>query len=473
MNENTKCPYAKKCSGCQLQNMTYEEQLRFKQGKLVSLLGRFCRIMPIIGAKNPVNYRNKLQSAFAHRDGRLLTGIYQSARRAVVSVDHCMLEDIRSQKIVKSLQKICARLKIKAYDLRRGTGVLRHVTVRTADNGSQIMVVLVTAVPELPHSRELTRELISAHPEITCLIHNVNDTETPLFITEKSRVLYGSGYITDTLCSLHFRIGPRSFYQVNHEQTEILYKTVLDFACLTGSERVIDAYCGAGTISLCLAKRCKEVIGVELNSEALSNAKENARINSIDNARFYCADAGKFMTQMAQQGERADLVVTDPPRAGCSREFLSSLLTLAPRRIVYVSCNPETLARDLAFLVRNGYTVRKIQGVDMFPFTGHVETVVLLSREKADDHIRFSINTEDLKKNVGGYATYGDIKAYVLEKFGLKVSSLYIAQTKDKCGIKERENYYIGEGKSKELICPPEKEQAIMDAFRHFGMLRD
>ena len=380
MNENTKCPYAKKCSGCQLQNMTYEEQLRFKQGKLVGLLGRFCRIMPIIGAKNPVNYRNKLQSAFAHRDGRLLTGIYQSARRAVVSVDHCMLEDIRSQEIVKSLQKICARLKIKAYDLRRGTGVLRHVTVRTADKGAQVMVVLVTAAPELPHSRTIVRELVAAHPEITTIIHNVNDTETPLFMTEKSRVLYGSGHITDTLCSLSFRIGPRSFYQVNHDQTEKLYQTAVKYAALTGSERVIDAYCGTGTISLCMAADAREVIGVEINSEAVENAKENARINGIKNAKFYCADAGKLMTEMARQGEQVDLVVTDPPRAGCSRKVLESLLTLAPKRIVYVSCNPETLARALFPLTKGGYRVKKIQPVDMFPMTGHVESVVCLTR---------------------------------------------------------------------------------------------
>ena len=290
---------------------------------------------------------------------------------------------------------------------------------------------------------------------------------------DTEKVLYGSGEIRDTLLGMKFTISARSFYQVNHVQTEKLYSKAIEFACLKGDERVLDCYCGIGTIGLIASRHCAEVLGVESNAAAIKDAKKNAKLNGVKNIGFVCADTGSLLSELCEQGERADVVMLDPARAGCDRKTLSSLLEMMPERIVYISCNPETQERDVKELVKGGYKVKRVQPVDMFPYTSHVETVVLLSREKADDHIRFSINTEDLKKNVGGYATYGDIKAYVLEKFGLKVSSLYIAQTKDKCGIKERENYYIGEGKSKELICPPEKEQAIMDAFRHFGMLRD
>ena len=239
-------------------------------------------------------------------------------------------------------------------------------------------------------------------------------------------------------------------------------------------KNILDLYCGAGTIGLSMSDEAKNIIGVEIVPEAVEDAKFNASNNGIENARFICADATEAAAKLAQEGIKTDVVIVDPPRKGCTEELINTIANnFKPERVVYVSCDVATLARDIKIFESLGYKLTEYTPVDLFPRTAHVETVVLLSREKADDHIRFSINTEDLKKNVGGYATYGDIKAYVLEKFGLKVSSLYIAQTKDKCGIKERENYYIGEGKSKELICPPEKEQAIMDAFRHFGMLRD
>jgi len=380
MNNTKRCPYAKKCSGCQLQNLTYEEQLKMKQVKLIKLLGRFCHVDEILGMEQPEHYRNKLQAAFAHKDGRLFTGIYQSSRQTVTEVDHCMLEDIRSQKIVKSVESICRELKIKAYDIRRKSGVMRHIMVRCGAVSSEIMVVLVTASYELPHKEKFVDMLIKAHPEITTVVHNVNDTDTPLFLTAKSRVLYGEGYISDSLCSLSFKISPRSFYQVNHVQTEKLYSLATELACLTGRERVIDAYCGTGTISLCMAKKARQVLGVELSSDAVRDARDNAKINGIKNAKFFCADAGEFMTDMAEKGEKADVVITDPPRAGCSRAFLQSLVKLSPARVVYISCNPETLARDLSYLTRNGFRVKRIQPVDMFPYTSHVETIVCLDK---------------------------------------------------------------------------------------------
>ena len=253
----------------------------------------------------------------------------------------------------------------------------------------------------------------------------------------------------------------------------MLYSKAVEYAALTGEETVLDLYGGAGTITLCMARHAKSAIGAEIVPEAVCDAWENAKDNGVENVEFMEGDAGTAAAELARRGLRPDVICVDPPRKGLAPEVIESVVLMRPKRIVYVSCDPATLGRDVKRFDAYGYRAVRAAAVDLFPRTANIETVVLLSREKADDHIRFSINTEDLKKNVGGYATYGDIKAYVLEKFGLKVSSLYIAQTKDKCGIKERENYYIGEGKSKELICPPEKEQAIMDAFRHFGMLRD
>ena len=307
----------------------------------------------------------------------------------------------------------------------------------------------------------------------TTLVLSVNTKPGNSILGDEFIALHGAGYIEDTLCGLQFRLSPRSFYQVNHHQAQRLYAAAIEQAEITKNDLVLDLYCGVGTITLAMAKAAGKVIGVEVVEQAVADARENAKRNGIENAEFFCGDAGKAALELEAKGIRPDVVVVDPPRKGLNSDTIEAMAKMSPRRIVYVSCDPATLARDVKLLSEKGYTLKNAQAADLFPRCAHVETVVLLSREKADDHIRFSINTEDLKKNVGGYATYGDIKAYVLEKFGLKVSSLYIAQTKDKCGIKERENYYIGEGKSKELICPPEKEKAIMDAFRHFGMLRD
>lgn len=376
------CPHAKKCSGCQLQNLTYEEQLHMKQAKLIGLLGRFGHVNEIIGMDDPTHYRNKVQSAFAMRDGKVISGVYQSATGRIVPVDSCMLEDEHATAIVHTIRKLCVPFKIKPYDMRTGRGFLRHVLVRRGFVSGEIMVVLVTARGDFPSSRSFTNELLRRHPEITTLVWNVNPTDTALLLGSKSEVLFGDGYITDTLCGLNFRISPRSFYQVNPVQTEILYSKAKEFASLTGKERVIDAYCGTGTIGLTMARDAKEIIGVEVNRDAVKDAQYNATLNGITNASFYAADAGELMTALAEGGESADVVVTDPPRAGCSPRFLKSLLTLAPERIVYVSCNPETLARDLFTLKKGGYRVTKIQPVDMFPWTAHVECVVRLTRHK-------------------------------------------------------------------------------------------
>lgn len=395
--KNTVCPNAKKCSGCQLQNLTYPEQLKMKQARLVSLLGKFGHVNNIIGMDEPTHYRNKMQAAFGYRDGKVISGIYQSASGRIVPTDSCMLENEAADRIVVTIRNMCKGFKIKPYDLRTGKGYLRHVMVRCGFASGEIMVVLVTAKGDFPSKRSFVNELLRRHPEITTVVHNVNPTETALFLGRDSEVLYGEGYISDKLCGLDFRISPRSFYQVNPVQTEVLYSVAKKFASLSGEERVIDAYCGTGTIGLTMADAAREVIGVEVNEDAVRDAKENAKLNGITNAKFYAVDAGEFMSALAAKGEKADVVITDPPRAGCSMKFLKSLISLAPKRIVYVSCSPETLARDLRTLTKDGYKVKKIQPVDMFPYTGHVETVVCLSREKTDDYVRISVQTKDLQ----------------------------------------------------------------------------
>ena len=380
------CPYAKKCGGCSLQNLPYEEQLHLKQAKLIKLLGRFGRLDEIIGMEDPTHYRNKIQAAFRSKSGKVVSGVYQSTSRRIVEVEGCMLEDECAAPILATVRKLCASMKIRPYDLESGQGFLRHVLIRKGFVSGQIMVVLVTTKGEFKQERSFLNELLRRHPEITTVVRNINPTDTALFLGSESHILHGEGFITDRLCGLEFRISPRSFYQVNPVQTELLYQKAREYAALTGRERVIDAYCGTGTIGLIMAAGAREVIGVEVNRDAVADAKVNARENKIKNATFYvgdAGDAGEFMSNMAANRERADVAMLDPPRAGCSQRFLQSLLTLAPKRIVYISCNPETLARDLVTLVRGGYEVKKIQPFDMFPFTNHVESVVCLSRGKA------------------------------------------------------------------------------------------
>ena len=378
MNE---CPHAKKCSGCQLQNLTYEEQLHLKQVKLIAMLGRYGHVSEIIGMDDPHHYRNKVQAAFGMKDGRMISGVYQSATGRIVPTDECLLEDRIADAIVVTIRKLCPGFKIKAFDLRTGRGFLRHIMVRRGFVTGEIMVVLVTAPGQFPSRASFVNELLRRHPEITTVVWNINPTETALMLGAQSEVLYGEGYIRETLCGLTFRLSPRSFYQVNPVQTEVLYSTARAYAALTGKETVIDAYCGTGTIGLSVAKDAGRVLGVEVNRDAVSDAKRNAEENGVKNIRFYASDAGEFMEKCAARGEKIDVVITDPPRAGCSPKFLHSLMTLAPKRIVYVSCNPETLARDLHTLTtKGGYRVRKIQPVDMFPFTSHVESVVCLTR---------------------------------------------------------------------------------------------
>ena len=389
-----------------------------------------------------------------------------------MSIDECRLEDKKADEIIVTIRNMMKHYRMIPYNEDTGVGFLRHVLVKRGFTSGEIMVVLVTGTPMFPGKNAFVKELLKKHPEITTIIQNINREHTSLVLGNTEKVLYGKGTIEDTLCGCVFRISAKSFYQINPVQTEKLYSTAIDFAGLTGNERVIDAYCGIGTIGIIAARKAKEVIAVEVNKDAVFDAKNNAKRNSTDNIKFYCDDAGKFMTNMAAEGESVDVVLMDPPRAGSDEAFLSSVVTLNPKKVVYISCNPETQARDLKYLTQHGYKVRKIQPVDMFPHTGHIETVVLLSQRRPDTHIDIKLDLSELDvTSAETKATYQEIKDYVLEKHGLKVSTLYISQVKAKCGIIERECYNKGEGKSRVPQCPKEKEEAIMDALRNFRMI--
>ena len=408
----------------------------------------------------------------AQRQGQIISGVYQSASHRIVPVSDCLIEDKVADRIIVTIRKLLKSFKIRPYDEDTGRGTLRHVLVRRGRRSGEILVVLVTAHGMLPGKRNFVRALLQQHPDITTVVQNINAGQTSLVLGPHSEVLYGPGYIREQLGDFTFRISPRAFYQINPVQTEVLYRTALEYAGLTGTETVVDAYCGTGTIGIFASRDAARVIGVENNRDAVRDAISNAKANRADNVRFYTADASDFLQGMAKAGEHADVVILDPPRAGSDERFLSAVTTVAPERVVYVSCNPETLARDLGYLTRHGYRVERIQPVDMFPHTEHIETVCQLVLRNPVTHINIDVDVEEMVQDKRGLATYGQIKDYVLERSGLKVSSLYIAQVKQKHGIIERENY--NKPKSEDVRqpqCPPDKERAITEALKHFGMI--
>lgn len=378
----TKCSVSKKCGSCQYQGVPYKEQLAAKQKRMKKLLGKFANVKPIIGMDDPFYYRNKVHAVFDRdKKGNIICGTYEAKTHKVVPIEECMIEDKISQEIIRTIRDMLKSFRIKTYDEDTGYGLLRHVLVRRGFSTDEIMVVLVIGSPIFPSKNNFVKALRKKYPQITTVVLNVNDKKTSMVLGERDIVIYGKGYIRDTLCGCTFRISPQSFYQVNPVQTEILYKTAIEYAGLGRKETVIDAYCGIGTIGLVAAKRAKNIIGVELNPDAVRDARINAKENKITNARFYQGDAGEFMENMAENGEHADVVFMDPPRIGSDKKFMSSVIKLNPSRIVYISCGPETLARDLEYLTKHGYDVRKIQPVDMFSFTDHCENICLLTKK--------------------------------------------------------------------------------------------
>lgn len=382
-NREGQCPLYKKCSGCQLRNMTYDQQLRWKQKKVEQRLGRFHTVAPILGMENPDHYRNKVQAAFGmNRSRQIISGVYQSATGRIVPVDTCLIEDQKADQIVVSIRKLMKSFRITPYQADKGVGFLRHVLVKRGFASGEIMVVLVTTSPIFPAKNNFVKALRKEHPEITTILMNVSKGDVNLVLGEQEKVLFGPGSIEETLCGCRFRISAKSFYQVNPIQTEALYQKAIELAGLTGKETVLDAYCGIGTIGLIASTHAKQVIGVEVNRDAVRDAIVNAKRNQIKNIYFHHADAGEWMTAMAADGEKVDVVFMDPPRSGSDEDFLSSLVVLAPDRVVYVSCNPDTQERDLVYLTAHGYQVQMIQPVDMFPHTAHVECICLLTRRE-------------------------------------------------------------------------------------------
>ena len=382
-SEKSLCPVHGKCGGCQLLDMPYEKQLKQKQKQVNKLLKPYCNTEKIIGMENPFHYRNKVHAVFGHRkDGTVISGIYQQGTHFIVPVDECLIEDKRADAIIRDIRDLLKSFKIKTYNEDTGYGLFRHVLVRTGHHSGQVMVVFVVGSPILPSKNNFVKALRKLHPEITTIILNVNNQKTSMILGEKETVLYGKGYIEDELCGHIFRISSKSFYQVNTAQTEKLYTKAIELAGLTGKERVIDAYCGIGTIGLIASDKAKEVISVELKSGCSKRCNcECENVMELKMCIFIRMNAGVFMRQMADEGESADVVFMDPPRSGSDEKFLSSVVTLNPKRVVYVSCDPTTLARDLKYLTKHGYSAVTAVPVDMFPATEHVETVCLLSRK--------------------------------------------------------------------------------------------
>jgi 23S rRNA (uracil1939-C5)-methyltransferase len=392
------CPIYKKCGSCAYLSLTYPQQLKKKQKQAEALLSQYGKVNPILGMEDPYHYRNKVHAVYDRdRKGNIICGTYEAGTHKVVSVENCLIEDQKSQEIIRTIRDLLKSFKIKTYDEDTGYGLLRHVLIRRGFHSGEIMVILVLGSPILPSKNNFVKALRKAHPEITSVILNVNDKKTSMVLGDREIPLYGPSYITDTLCDIRFRISAKSFYQINPVQTEALYQIAIKYADLKGKERVLDAYCGIGTITLVAARHAGEVIGVELNPDAVRDARRNARENEITNVTFYQGDAGEFLMNMAENEEHLDTVFMDPPRSGSSREFLESVVRCAPKKIVYISCNPETLARDLSLLTKKGYRVKQIQPVDMFPWTDNIETVCLLSntQKKKDSYITLDVEMDE------------------------------------------------------------------------------
>lgn len=378
-----KCPHFYKCGGCQIQHMSYEGQLEFKQNLVNNLLYKYGKVNKIIGMDNPYNYRNKIHFTLSYNAKRkIISGFYEENTHNVISVDKCIIQHNEGDKIIDTIRKLMVDFKIKPFDVDTGIGLFRHVLVKVGFKSNQVMCVIVASSPIFPSKNDFIKTLIKKHPEITTVVLNVNNRKTSMVLGTNEKVLYGKGYIEDELCGCKFQISPKSFYQINPIQTEKLYNKAIELANLTGQETVIDTYCGIGTIGIIASKHAKKVIGVELNKDAVKDAIQNAKINNISNTFFYNADSGDFMVDLANQNQKIDVVFMDPPRSGSDEKFLSSLTKLMPKTIIYVSCNPTTLERDLQYLTSKKYIVTTIQPVDMFPQTNHIETIVKLEKTK-------------------------------------------------------------------------------------------
>ena len=475
------CAVAGPCGGCSLRHLNYAAELRAKQESVADAFRRIGGLdVPVLDAlPSPEvdRYRNKVQFPVGRdKDGAPCIGFYAGRTHRIVPCPDCKLQPGVLNDIGNTLCAFFAAHGIQPYDEERGKGLVRHIFLRRGAHSGQIMVCLVCTRPKLPHSDELVALLREKFRDIATILINVNAKKTNVILGEESVTLYGPGCIEDTLCGVPVRLGPLSFYQVNTLAAERLYGVAAEYAQLEPDDVLLDLYCGMGTIGLSMAGHCRELIGVEIIPEAIDSAKANAaRMGDAVAAksRFFCADAGEAAARLAAEGLRPDVIMLDPPRRGCDETTLSAVAQMSPRRVVYVSCNPSTAARDAAWLGQHGYRAEKVQPVDLFPRTKHVEAVLLLTKLHVERHIEADVSMDELDVTAAeSKATYNEIRDYVWEHHQLKVSNLYIAQVKQKHGIIERENYHKAKNENaKQPQCPKEKEDAIVEALWHFQMI--
>ena len=492
--EEPVCPMARKCGGCQIQEMKYPAQLAFKESKVRGNLERIGEVPgelldqimhPAVGmdgeGMQPFRYRNKAQFPIGtDKDGRVIAGFYAGRTHSIIENTDCALGVEVNEEILNCILDFMEEFKIPAYDEVKHKGLVRHVLLRYGFKTDEIMVCLVINGKTIPHCHDLVGRLRQI-PGMTSITLSTNTAKTNVIMGDTIRLLWGQEFITDYIGEIKYQISPLSFYQVNPVQTEKLYGLALDYAGLTGNEAVWDLYCGIGTISLFLAKKAKQVYGVEIVPQAIDDAKNNAKINDITNAEFYVGKAEEVLPEYYKEYEKthngetahADVIVVDPPRKGCEESLLQTIVDMQPEKVVYVSCDSATLARDVKFLRANGYELKDVTPVDQFPHTVHVETVVLLSQQKPDDTIEIDLDLDELDATSAELkATYQEIKDYVLKEFGLKVSNLYISQVKRKCGIEVGENYNLPKSENARVPqCPKEKEDAIKAALKYYAMI--
>ena len=485
-----KCAFARRCGGCQIQEMSYDRQLVFKDQKIrgnLERIGGFTKeqieavMQPVVGMEHPFGYRNKAQFPFGtDKEGNPITGFYAGRTHDIIANTDCALGVEQNKEILEIILQYMRENKIKSYNEKTGKGLIRHALIRYGFKTKEIMVCLVINGKKLPKAECLIEKLIQIEG-MTSITISPNTRRDNVIMGDSYEILWGQGYITDYIGNVKYQISPLSFYQVNPAQTEKLYGLALEYADLKGDETVWDLYCGIGTISLFLAQKAKQVYGVEIVPQAIDDAKENAKINAIDNAEFFVGKAEEVLPEYYAEYERehngetahADVIVVDPPRKGCDETLLETIVKMQPEKVVYVSCDSATLARDLKYLCANGYEIKMCRGVDQFPQSVHVETVVLLSRKTPDDTIEVDLDLDELDITAAeSKATYQEIKDYVLKEFGLKVSTLYISQIKRKCGIDVGEHYNISQKENQKVPqCPKEKEDAIRAALEHFAMI--
>ena len=467
------CPYFPRCGGCTYRHIRYEEELRLKKQRVQDNLSRIggsdVTVEEILGARDTLRYRNKAQYPVS-KDGAV--GFYRARTHEVIECEHCLLVKPEADAAAEALREYMQSCRVAGYDEKTGRGLVRHLYVRSNAAGESLVCVLVNG-DKLPKEDRLVTLLRDACPKCTGIVLGTNTKKGNVILGDRYRTLWGSDRLEDTLCGKTFRLSVPSFYQVNRVQAERLYAKAIEFASLTGQETVLDLYCGAGTITLALSDHAKKVLGAEIVPEAIGDARENAARNGVKNAEFFCGDASDVAKKLARENLRPDVITVDPPRKGLAADVVESIAEMQPGRVVYVSCDSATMARDVKRLADLGYTAQRACAVDMFPRADHIETVCLLSKLQSKEHIEIEVKMDELDLTAAEKkATYEEIKAYVLEHNGLKVSHLYIAQVKQKYGIIERENYNKPKSENaKQPQCPPEKEKAITEALKHFGMI--